>query len=36
MVIYGLVALMYFVYCYPVLRLARWAEGKFGKVEIPD
>ena len=22
--------------CYPVLRLARWAEGKFGTVELPD
>jgi polar amino acid transport system permease protein len=32
MVIYGMVALMYFAYCYPVLRLARWAEGKFGTV----
>ena len=31
--IYGVVALMYFVYCYPVLRLARWAEGKFGGVD---
>ena len=31
-VIYGMTALMYFVYCYPVLRLARWAEGKFGSV----
>ena len=31
-VIYGMVALMYFAYCYPVLRLARWAEGKFGTV----
>lgn len=28
MVIYGLVALMYFAYCYPVLRLARWAGRK--------
>ncbi len=36
MVIYGLVALMYFAYCYPVLRLARWAEGKFGTVETPS
>jgi polar amino acid transport system permease protein len=36
MVIYGLVALMYFAYCYPVLRLARWAEGKFDRVELPD
>ncbi len=33
MVIYGMVALMYFAYCYPVLRLARWAEGKFGTVD---
>ncbi|HER27415.1 MAG TPA: amino acid ABC transporter permease, partial [Rhodospirillales bacterium] len=30
MLIYGLTALMYFAYCYPVLRLARWAETKFG------
>ena len=32
--IYGVVALMYFVYCYPVLRLARWAEGKFGHADV--
>ena len=36
MVIYGMVAVMYFAYCYPVLRLARWAEGKFGTVETPS
>ena len=30
MVIYGMTALMYFAYCYPVLRLARWAEDKLG------
>ncbi|MAG98791.1 MAG: amino acid ABC transporter permease [Alphaproteobacteria bacterium] len=36
MVIYGLTALMYFLYCYPVLRLARWAEGKFGSVQLPS
>lgn len=36
MVIYGMVALMYFAYCYPVLRLARWAEGKFGSVDVPS
>ena len=30
MMIYGLTALMYFVYCYPVLRLARWAENRLG------
>jgi polar amino acid transport system permease protein len=34
LVIYGLVALMYFLYCYPILRLARWAERKLGKVDI--
>ncbi|MCZ6637304.1 MAG: amino acid ABC transporter permease [Alphaproteobacteria bacterium] len=36
MVIYGMTAFMYFVYCYPVLRLARWAEGKFGSVRMPS
>ncbi len=30
MMIYGMTALMYFVYCYPVLRLARWAESRIG------
>ena len=34
MLIYGLVAMMYFIYCYPVLRLANWAENKLGRVEI--
>ncbi len=34
LVIYGLVALMYFVYCYPMLRLARWAETKLGRVDV--
>ena len=34
MVIYGLTALMYFAYCYPVLRLARWAETKYGGVKF--
>lgn len=28
--IYGLIAFMYFVYCYPVLRFARWAEHRIG------
>jgi len=23
---------MYFIYCYPVLRFAKWAEGTFGSV----
>ncbi len=30
MAIYSMTALMYFIYCYPVLRLARWAEDKLG------
>lgn len=34
MVIYGLTALMYFAYCYPVLRLARWAETKYGGIKL--
>jgi len=36
MVIYGATALLYFAYCYPVLRLARWAETKFGSVRMPS
>jgi polar amino acid transport system permease protein len=32
--LYGLVALLYFVYCYPVLRLGRWAEAKFGRIDV--
>ncbi len=36
MLIYGLTALMYFAYCYPVLRIARWAETKFGSVRLPS
>jgi polar amino acid transport system permease protein len=36
MLIYGLTALLYFAYCYPVLRLARWAETKFGSVRLPS
>ncbi len=35
MLIYGMTALMYFIYCYPVLRLARWAETKYGGVKLP-
>jgi polar amino acid transport system permease protein len=34
MLIYGVVALMYFAYCYPVLRIARWAESRFGHVDV--
>jgi polar amino acid transport system permease protein len=33
MLIYSMVALMYFVYCYPVLRLAKWAENKIGRIQ---
>ena len=36
MMIYGMTALLYFAYCYPVLRLARWAETKFGSVRMPS
>jgi polar amino acid transport system permease protein len=36
MLIYGMTALMYFAYCYPVLRLARWAETKFGSLRMPS
>jgi polar amino acid transport system permease protein len=33
LLIYGMVALMYFIYCYPVLRIAKWAEGKLGSIK---
>ncbi len=36
MLIYGMTALLYFAYCYPVLRIARWAETKFGSVRLPS
>jgi len=36
MLIYGMTALMYFAYCYPVLRIARWAETKFGSIRLPS
>lgn len=36
MVIYGMAALLYLAYCYPVLRVARWAEDKFGSVRLPS
>ena len=32
MFIYFLIAVVYFIYCYPVLRFSSWAEGKFGSV----
>ncbi|AXC50201.1 amino acid ABC transporter permease [Paracoccus suum] len=31
--IYGLIAAIYFVYCYPVLRFARWAERRLGSAQ---
>lgn len=34
--IYSLIAAMYFVYCYPVLRFARWAEKRVGATRIVD
>lgn len=30
--IYGMIAAIYFLYCYPVLRFARWLEGRIGGV----
>lgn len=36
MLIYGMTALLYFAYCYPVLRFARWAETKYGSVRLPS
>jgi polar amino acid transport system permease protein len=36
MLIYGMTALLYFAYCYPVLRLARWAETKYGSIRLPS
>lgn len=32
MFIYSLIAVCYFVYCYPVLRFSKWAEGRFGSI----
>lgn len=34
--IYGMTALIYFAYCYPVLRLAHWAETKYGGGRLPS
>ena len=36
MLIYGMTALLYFAYCYPVLRFAKWAEKKYGSVRLPS
>lgn len=35
MIIYGMTAMLYFAYCYPVLRIAKWAEKKYGGVGLP-
>ena len=34
--IYGLIAFIYFLYCYPVLRFARWAERRLGAARTVD
>lgn len=34
--IYALIAFIYFLYCYPVLRFARWAERRVGAVRTVD
>jgi polar amino acid transport system permease protein len=34
--IYGLIAFIYFLYCYPVLRFARWAERRVGAARTVD
>ncbi|MFV2035231.1 MAG: amino acid ABC transporter permease [Halocynthiibacter sp.] len=36
MLIYGMTALLYFAYCYPVLRFAKWAEKRYGSVRMPS
>ncbi|WP_417426729.1 amino acid ABC transporter permease [Hoeflea sp.] len=34
MFIYGLIAVFYFFYCYPVLRFSKWAETRFGSIGV--
>ncbi|SDQ32999.1 amino acid ABC transporter permease [Pseudovibrio sp. Tun.PSC04-5.I4] len=36
MFIYGLIAVFYFIYCYPVLWFSKWAEGRFGSVSAEN
>jgi len=36
MFIYLLIAVMYFIYCYPILRFSSWAEGKYGSIDVSD
>lgn len=34
--IYTLIAFMYFIYCYPILRFSSWAEKKFGSIDVSE
>lgn len=34
MFIYSLIAVFYFIYCYPVLRFSKWAETRFGTIGV--
>ncbi|WP_323008124.1 amino acid ABC transporter permease [Pseudorhodobacter sp.] len=34
MFIYSLIAVFYFIYCYPVLRFSKWAETRFGSIGV--
>lgn len=34
MFIYSLIAVFYFVYCFPVLRFSKWAETRFGSIGV--
>jgi polar amino acid transport system permease protein len=36
MFIYALIAFMYFIYCYPILRFSAWAEKKFGSLSSTE
>lgn len=31
--VYCLIAVVYFIYCYPVLRFSQWGEQKFGRID---
>jgi polar amino acid transport system permease protein len=31
--VYCLIALVYFAYCYPVLRFSQWGERRFGRID---
>ena len=36
MFIYLLIAVFYFIYCYPVLRFSKWAESRFGSIGVDN